>query len=98
MIGHAFLTILESEGVPELGFLFSSANWNRGYATEVAKSVIEYSLTVLQFGRVIATVDVDHSPSIRVLEKVGMHVDREDIDEYGRHFVYSIGQSDDHRR
>ena len=96
-VGHAFLTTLEPEGVPELGFLFWPACWGHGFATEAAKSVIEYSLTVLRFGRVIATVHVGHSPSIRVLEKAGMHVDCEDKDEHGRYFVYSIGQPNDHR-
>lgn len=91
-LGHAFLTTEETQEFRELGFLFLQRYWGRGFATEVARSVIGYVHDELRFERLIATVDIDHVSSIRVLEKAGMQRDAEKSDEHGSYFVYSIGR------
>ena len=64
--------------------------WGKGYATEIARLVIEYAFEQLNLRAVFATVDDDHSTSIRVLEKAGMNFERFEIDDDGRFSVYSV--------
>jgi [ribosomal protein S5]-alanine N-acetyltransferase len=58
---------------PELELLFgvSEPHWGRGYATEIAKAVIEYCFDSLAMPLVRASTDVGNVASIRVLEKLG---------------------------
>jgi [ribosomal protein S5]-alanine N-acetyltransferase len=53
----------------ELIYAFLPSVWGRGYATEAASAMLEYSKTILP--RVLATIYPDNIPSQRVLEKLG---------------------------
>ena len=64
--------------------------WGKGYATEIARRVIEFGFEELNLPEVFATVDDVHSASIRVLEKAGMSLKNYEYDEQGRFSVYSI--------
>ncbi len=64
--------------------------WGKGYATEIARKIIEYGFNELNLPEVFATVDNDHSASIRVLEKAGMSFLNFEYDEEGSFSVYSI--------
>lgn len=64
--------------------------WGKGYATEIARRIIEYGFDDLNLPEVFATVDDDHAASIRVLEKAGMLFLRYEYDEDGSFSVYSI--------
>ncbi len=88
-IGHAFLDTSESTENVELGFLFFSQQWGQGYATEVAKALVQHALQDLSCRSVIATVDNDNVASIRVLEKAGLQYVRQEEDELGPYLVYS---------
>ena len=70
-------------------FLCRSA-WGKGYATEIARLIIKYAFEELNLREVYATVDDDHSASIRVLEKAGMNFERFEFDDDGRFSVYSV--------
>ena len=48
------------------------SSWGKGYATEIALALIDAAFFDLRAERVISTVDVNNSASIRVLEKIGM--------------------------
>jgi len=52
--------------------------------------MIEYGLDEIKLPEVFATVDIKHSASIRVLEKVGMSFLRFEYDEEGSYSLYSI--------
>ncbi len=58
----------------EVGYILPQSMWGHGYATEIARALSEYGLNTLGRDRLIATVDVDHPPSLRVLEKIGMTI------------------------
>lgn len=66
--------------------------WGKGYATEIARAMIEYGFNEIKLPKVFATVDNDHSASIRVLEKAGMHFARHEYDEKGSYSVYLISK------
>ena len=56
----------------ELGWTLARESWGKGYATEIALALIDAAFFDLRAERVISTVDINNSASIRVLEKIGM--------------------------
>lgn len=74
----------------EIGYRIIEAFWGKGFATEIALSLIRFSLAYRP-SAVIAFVNVTNHASIRVLEKAGMtNIERiEDLDEVKFKFSYS---------
>lgn len=56
----------------EIYYKLLPRHWGKGYATEVAQTLITYGFTHLNLHRIEAGVAVDNIRSIHVLEKVGM--------------------------
>jgi RimJ/RimL family protein N-acetyltransferase len=71
LIGACDLSLIESNAV-DLGYMLEAEQWGKGYATEIASALIDAAFCDLRADRVISTVDVNNSASIRVLEKIGM--------------------------
>lgn len=57
---------------PELGYMVVQDHWGKGYATEMAKVILDYALSDLKLSRVMAGTDSDNLPSIKILSKIGM--------------------------
>lgn len=74
----------------EFVYFLRKEEWRKGFATETARAIIAFAFDELKLPKVFATVDDEHSASIRVLEKAGMRFDRHEFDEQGRFSVYSI--------
>jgi RimJ/RimL family protein N-acetyltransferase len=74
----------------EFVYFLCRNDWGNGYATEIARRIIEYGFDDLKLPEVFATVDNDHPASIRVLEKAGMKFLRYEFDEEGSFSVYAI--------
>src|SRR5690606_29035008 len=58
----------------EIGFMLSENSWNQGFATEIAKEVINFAKTNLHLKKIIASTSIENKASIHVLEKLGMNV------------------------
>ena len=54
------------------GFFLNRRHWRKGYATEGARAIVEWAMTMPAIWRVWATCDVENVASARVLEKVGL--------------------------
>lgn len=83
---------LDLEGTEvEIGYRVQEEYWGRGIATEIAITLIQFTIKKLKVFNVIAHVNVDNHASVRVLEKAGMRNVGiiEDIDEIKYKFVYS---------
>ena len=74
----------------EFVYFLKQDEWGKGYATEIARRIIEYGFEKLNLPEVLATVDDDHSASIRVLEKSGMSFKNYEFDKEGMYSVYFI--------
>jgi [ribosomal protein S5]-alanine N-acetyltransferase len=75
----------------ELIYAFLPSVWGRGYATEAARAMLEYSHSILP--RVLATIYPQNTASQRVLEKLGFvhsHTSENDDQTQTAFFVYSI--------
>jgi RimJ/RimL family protein N-acetyltransferase len=63
--------------------------WGKGFATEIARRLVEFAFEELSLTQIFATVDDEHLVSIRVLKKAGMNFQNYEFDEQGRFSVYS---------
>jgi [ribosomal protein S5]-alanine N-acetyltransferase len=67
------------EDSPEIELLYGllPEYWGRGLATEAARAVLEYGFDAALFTRIYARTDVPNRASVRVLERLGMKLERE---------------------
>ncbi|MEM9659682.1 MAG: GNAT family N-acetyltransferase [Planctomycetota bacterium] len=92
-IGHCGLFEGAGETSCELGIFLLPQHWSQGYATEVARALIDVALSVCGLESVRASVDSDHAASRRVLEKAGMTISHWERDEAGAYPVYEIARA-----
>ena len=83
----------QTTGEIELGYLFARQSWGKGFATEAARSCVEYGFNKLKFSKIIALTDFDHAESHRVLEKTGFS--RRGVEKYNdvENLVFEIVDS-----
>ncbi len=76
LVGEAGLFPL-SPGGPDisLGYAFGSAYWGRGYATEVARAVLEEAFGPLGMTRLVAITREANTGSRNVLRKLGFRME-----------------------
>lgn len=72
----------------EVAYLLARTRWGRGLGTEAAWGVREYGFGRLGLPRLISLIDPDNRASSRVAEKIGMTLEREIEDRYGRALLY----------
>ena len=70
IIGSCGFARRKTEDV-ELGYLYAHEVWGKGYATEAARACFQYGFEKLNFSKIIALTDVDHTASQKVLKKIG---------------------------
>ena len=58
-----------NENDDEIAYRLIEKFWDKGYGTEIAKGLIEYSFKVLNFEKITADVNTDNKKSSRILEK-----------------------------
>lgn len=99
LIGDCGLEHMEVEGdlATELGYDFRSDYWNRGFATEAASSVRDYSFDVLNLDGLISIIRVGNEASKRVSEKIGMRFVNEFTNNGINYWKYAIdGRSNEY--
>lgn len=62
----------ERDMIAESGYRFARKNWNKGYATEALKAVINFMIFEVGFNRVEACHSTNNPASGRVMQKAGM--------------------------
>lgn len=67
-----FMWYSDTNSAAEIGYSFSRAEWNRGYATEALNAVIRSAFSSLPLNRLEAQHDLRNPASGRVMEKCGM--------------------------
>jgi RimJ/RimL family protein N-acetyltransferase len=61
------------EGLPEIGWILAPRMHGQGYATEAAQAALAWADEVLKAPEIVAIIDADNAPSIRVAEKCGFN-------------------------
>ena len=74
----AFNRAPDAPATAEVGLYWaiSPAHRRRGFASEAARAMTEYLFTHERLGRIIATTGYENLPSQRVMEKLGMTIQR----------------------
>lgn len=54
----------------EIGYAIKEKKWNKGYATEALKCILDYGFNHIQLNRIEATITPGNDSSVRVLEKL----------------------------
>jgi RimJ/RimL family protein N-acetyltransferase len=89
---HAMREELEGELETEIGWTLGSEYWKRGYATEAAFACRDWALGELGLRRLVSVIAPGNAASIRVAEKLGETLEREDLPgPFGRRVdLYSL--------
>jgi RimJ/RimL family protein N-acetyltransferase len=59
----------------ELGYVFNPALGGRGYATEAAHATLRLGFEGLGLHRIVARIDEDNEPSVRLARRLGMRAE-----------------------
>lgn len=79
-----------------IGYELDSRYWNRGYATEAARVILQFGFTELNMQRIWAKCVAENRGSARVLEKLGMRLEAHELkrefikDVWHDHLIYAI--------
>jgi RimJ/RimL family protein N-acetyltransferase len=76
---HAMREDLDGPLETEIGWTLGSAFWNRGYATEAALACRDWALGERDLTRLVSVIAPGNAASIRVAEKIGETLEREDL-------------------
>ena len=63
----------EREG--DIGFELAPAHSGQGYATEAARAMVDFGLREMELHRVSSWCVADNTPSVRVLERIGLRLE-----------------------
>ncbi len=61
----------------DIGFAFHPNYFNKGYAYEAAEGCLRYGYEKLGLSKVVGITDGDNQSSIKLLEKLGLHFEKE---------------------
>lgn len=77
LIGQAGLNFLPESPEVEVLYRFDPAYWGRGIATEATKACLRYGFEILQLDHIVAITKAEHLASRRVMEKAGLHYEKD---------------------
>ena len=75
-IGMCGLLKREDLPDPDIGFAFLPDFWNKGFAFEAAAGVMKDARERLNLPRILAITNQDNEASIKLLQKLGLHIER----------------------
>lgn len=61
----------------DFGWRYAKKFWNQGYGTEAAKAVLQLGVEQFKFPRIVSTSFPENRGSIRIMQKIGMHFEKD---------------------
>jgi [ribosomal protein S5]-alanine N-acetyltransferase len=92
-IGWSGLKYIEQLNEIDLGYRFFEQHWGKGYATESAKAILAYGFNALNLQEIVGRAAIDNVNSVKVLEKVGMKFEKEDVEHGDKIYKYRLTNS-----
>jgi [ribosomal protein S5]-alanine N-acetyltransferase len=94
LVGDCGCILQEVEGTNhvEVGYHVRRDLWGKGYATEAARTCVEYAFTALGATRVISMIRPENVRSIRVAEKNGLRCEKIIFWRGYEHCIYAKGR------
>lgn len=97
LVGGCSLTVLSWRDRDAMfGYCLRPDAWNKGYATQAAKAMMQFGFQSLRLRRITTTCDVQNKASAKVMRKLGMRREahyRKNIFQKGRWrdtFLYAL--------
>jgi [ribosomal protein S5]-alanine N-acetyltransferase len=78
LVGDCGLFVSSDQPELELAYGFARDRWGLGYATEAGAACVRAGFEQLGVDRIVADVEATNRASIRVLEKLGFELEREE--------------------
>jgi ribosomal-protein-alanine N-acetyltransferase len=75
LVGAISLDLDAAHRRAELGYWIGVPFWNRGYATEAARAIVDFGFDEIELNRIEAQYLTRNPASARVLEKLGMQLE-----------------------
>lgn len=75
---------MEADGCAEIGWMLNKRYRGQGYAVEAAEALMKFASEWLGVGRLTACCDTRNAASVRVMEKLGMKLEKEQERKYER--------------
>jgi RimJ/RimL family protein N-acetyltransferase len=72
VIGIISINIEEKNSKAEIGYLFNSNYWNKGYAIESVKCVVDFIFNKLRLNRIEADCITENEGSLKIFKKLNM--------------------------
>ncbi len=72
-IGWGCLKDLDGTSEREIGYRLAPQYWGHGYASEVAKALVNYGFRSMRLPKIVGVTHLENVGSMRVLEKAGLH-------------------------
>lgn len=72
----------DENGIMEIGYSIAPSYQGKGYATEMGRAFCNWGLQKENVTRITAICSIYNHASIRVLEKIGMIKEKEEIEKY----------------
>jgi [ribosomal protein S5]-alanine N-acetyltransferase len=61
----------------DIGYALLPEHEGKGYATEASEAVLDYAMDTLGYNTIVGICLKNHSASVRVLEKIGLSIEKE---------------------
>lgn len=74
----------------EISYQFLPKWWGGGFATEVVRVIINFALTGLNLSKLVAETQTANTSSCKLLEKLGMHLEKTTTRFGAEQAIYSI--------
>ncbi|MBI3555132.1 MAG: GNAT family N-acetyltransferase [Deltaproteobacteria bacterium] len=92
MIGYCGLHFIKDMAEVNLGYLFASDSWGKGYATETGKLAVRFGFEQAGLRQIVGVTRPANQASIKVLEKCGLSFWKEIIWSGEPRVVYLAGE------
>lgn len=94
-VGIFFIKKLDETGEIEVGYRLAKEHWNKGYATEGSKRLLEYVWNDLEITRVVGVTHPENIASSHVLQKLGLLYEKTGIfyNETCKYYGLTLGEA-----
>ena len=79
LLGRGGLAFLDGGPEVEVGYLIDRQHWGKGLATELAAASLKFGFERVGLDRIAGITYPENLASQRVLEKIGMRYERDDV-------------------
>jgi ribosomal-protein-alanine N-acetyltransferase len=93
-LGLTALKHLDYTDEIEIGYRFLKKYWGKGYASEASGALMNYGFNKKNLERIVAVTMHENSASKRIMEKLGMHYEKDAVHYEKQVAYYSISRTE----